>query len=95
MTRAGVEDCEIYLNNLRYRFDAWRRVYLSATGLEPKVVTMEDVSRGRVHAALTQAYVIGEIPYYYDERSRELSRVGRPEARYAVDRYDALLDAGL
>lgn len=94
MTKAGVEDCDIYLNNMRYRFDAWRRVYLSASGLEPKVVSMEDVSLGRVHVALTRAYVIGEIPYYFDDQRRELSRIGRPDACFAVDGYEALLGAG-
>lgn len=86
--------CEVYLNNQRYRFDAARKVYLSSSGLEPRVVTMDTVKRGHVHSSLWQAYIVGGVPYYYDEVRDELMRANNPHARLKVDDYRALLEIG-
>lgn len=86
--------CDVYLNNQSYRFDPLRKVYLSSSGLEPRVVTMEAVKQGQVHAALWRAYVIGGVPYYYDEVRDELMRVSNPSARLGVNDYAALVEVG-
>ena len=86
--------CDIYLNNQRYRFDAGRKVYLSSSGLEPRVVTMDEVKQGIVHAALWRAYVVDGVPYYYDEVRDELMRVTNPDLRLGVNDYAALVEIG-
>ena len=86
--------CDIYLNNQSYRFDASRKVYLSSSGLEPRVVTMDAVKQGHVHASLWRAYVVGGVPYYYNEVRDELMRVGNPELRLGVADYAALIEVG-
>ena len=86
--------CEIYLNNRRYTFDATRKVYFSSSGLEPRVVTMDEVERGFVHAALWRTYVVGGVPYYYDEVRNELMRVSNLSARLGVNDYRALMEVG-
>lgn len=86
--------CDVYLNNQSYRFDPLRKVFLSSSGLEPRVVTMEAVKQGHVHAALWRAYVVGGVPYYYDEVRDELMRVSNPSARLGVNDYAALVEAG-
>lgn len=86
--------CDIYLNNQRYRFDAARKVFMSSSGLEPRVVTMDEVERGHVHAALWRAYVVGGIPYYYDEVRDELMRASNPSKRLGVNDYTALIEVG-
>lgn len=85
---------DIYLNNHRYRFDASRKVFLSSSGLEPRVVTMDAVKQGHVHAALWRAYVVGGVPYYYDEVRDELMRAGNPELHLGVNDYAALVEMG-
>ncbi|HEX2842060.1 hypothetical protein [Hyphomicrobium sp.] len=86
--------CDIYLNNQRYQFDASRKVFLSSSGLEPRVVTMDAVKKGHVHAALWRAYVVGGVPYYYDEVRDELMRVGNSASRLGVNDYAALIEGG-
>jgi hypothetical protein len=86
--------CDIYLNNQRYRFDGGRKVYLSSSGLEPRVVTMDAVKQGVVHAALWRTYVVDGVPYYYDEVRDELMRVTNPDLRLGVNDYAALVQVG-
>ena len=86
--------CDVYLNNERYRFDAGRKVFMSSSGLEPRVVTMHAVKEGHVHAALWRAYVIGGVPYYYDEVRDELMRAGNPALRLNVNDYTSLVGIG-
>lgn len=92
--RSDKEFCEVFLNNRPYRFDTMRRVYQSSSGLDPQVVTMDDIRAGRVHASLMQAYVIGGVPYYYDSQKDELARIGDATIRLSAREYAAVLEIG-
>lgn len=88
------ELCDIYLNNQHFVFDDAGKVFRSTSGLTAKAVTMEQVRGGSVHAGLAPTYVIGGVPYYYDEERDELMGVLDRRRRVGASEYRVLLAVG-